>query len=72
MAGERALLKSGIFFAKLMIKTGATLFKRVIDGTMDELDFSDNEDDNEEDEDGEEEFEEEYSHEAKRRDVVDI
>ena len=55
MAGERALLKSGIFFAKLMIKTGATLFKRVIDGTMDELDFSDNE----EDEDGEEEFEEE-------------
>ena len=51
-----------------MIKTGATLFKRVIDGTMDELDFSDNE----EDEDGEEEFEEEYSHEAKRRDVVDI
>lgn len=68
MAGERALLKSGIFFAKLMIKTGATLFKRVIDGTMDELDFSDNE----EDEDGEEEFEEEYSHEAKRRDVVDI
>ena len=68
MAGERALLKSGIFFAKMMIKTGATLFKRVIDGTMDELDFSDNE----EDEDGEEEFEEEYSHEAKRRDVVDI
>ena len=68
MAGERALLKSGIFFAKLMIKTGATLFKRVIDGTMDELDFSDNE----EDEDGEEEFEEEYSHEAKRRDVVDM
>ena len=55
-----------------MIKTGATLFKRVIDGTMDELDFSDNEDDNEEDEDGEEEFEEEYSHEAKRRDVVDM
>lgn len=53
-----------------MIKTGATFFKRVTDGTMDELEFSDSEDDDEED--GEEEFDEQYSEDVEQRNEVDI
>ena len=52
MEGENAVIKSGIFFCKTMIKKGATLFKSVLDGSFANLDIDDSED-----EDGDEEIE---------------
>ena len=56
MAGEVALLKSGMFFCKGVIKEAITILKPVIEGTMDVDDFFDSGDEeNEENLDEEDE-----------------
>ena len=59
MVGEKALLKRGVFFSKRMVKEAITLFKRVVEGKMDELDFSDSEGEEYDDDDHENVEEEE-------------
>ena len=49
MAGEAALLKSGMFFCKRMIREAITVFKGVIEGTFDVDEFIDSEDEDDED-----------------------
>jgi hypothetical protein len=48
LEGEKAAVKSGIFFCKSMIKEGVALFKSVLDGSFADLDIDDNEDDDQE------------------------
>lgn len=70
MAGETALLKSGIFFCKRMIKEAVNLFKRVVEGKIDELELFDSENEDE-DEDEDEDEEREGDSEQEQEDDVD-
>ena len=49
MAGEAALIKSGMFFCKKMIREAIAVFKRTIDGTLDVDEYIDSEDEDQED-----------------------
>ena len=47
LAGKKAVLTSGIFFCKSMIKESIDVFKEVVNGSVDNLELSDSEDENE-------------------------
>ena len=49
MAGEAALIKSGMFFCKKMIREATAVFKRTIDGTFDVEEYIDSGDEDDED-----------------------
>lgn len=53
MAGEAALIKSGMFFCKKMIREAIAVFKRTIDGTFDVDEYMESEDEDDEDDDEE-------------------